>query len=53
MVDVDGTLTSWLRSKSADAVAVRPDQFVYAATAASTPLTPPALSLPAGSRVRA
>lgn len=51
VVDVDGTLTAWLRGKSAHAVAVRPDRFVYAAATASTPLAPPPVAAPTGSRV--
>ena len=49
IVDVDGTLTAWLRGRSAHAVAVRPDQVVYAAATATTPLAPPPVAVPAGS----
>lgn len=46
LVDCDGALHRWLTAKKASAVAVRPDKFVYAATASGRPLPAP----PAGFR---
>ncbi len=43
--DDDGALTRWLRDKKAAAVVVRPDGFVYAATAAGRRLPPPPAGL--------
>jgi 3-(3-hydroxy-phenyl)propionate hydroxylase len=42
VVDVDGVLTTWLRTRRADVVALRPDSFVYAA---GSPLAPPPTGL--------
>lgn len=41
VVDADGVLTRWLDNKSASAVVVRPDGFVYAGAAEGRPLPPP------------
>ncbi|WP_420108257.1 FAD-dependent monooxygenase, partial [Mycolicibacter arupensis] len=46
LVDCDGALHRWLTAKKASAVAVRPDKFIYAATASGRPLPAP----PAGFR---
>jgi 3-(3-hydroxy-phenyl)propionate hydroxylase len=46
LVDCDGALNRWLKSKKASAVAVRPDKFVYAAAQSGQPLPAP----PAGFR---
>lgn len=43
--DTSGTLTKWLRGKNATAVVIRPDGFVYTATASGQPLSPPPAGL--------
>ncbi len=47
IVDVDGVLTNWLRAKGAEAIALRPDGFIYAAASPGATLPAP----PAGLRL--
>ncbi len=53
VVDVDGTLTRWMRRKRVTVIAVRPDGIVYAAAGPSVTLAaPPFVAAPAATQSR-